>query len=284
MIGVFFILIFSLLPSPGNTDTVSGSHSVSVSAIVQAPQPPEEPKTIIQFTGRAYPNSELTILRNGTFLANVTANASAEFNSITEITPGTYTFSIYGEDIEGLSGPVFSVSVTLNPGVTLWITGIFLGPTIKTDRSVVQKSETITLSGYTAPNSHIDLFISPETADNNSAVSDSNGLWSKTLVAGTDLLDNGKYEARVKALANGNNESEYSKTTIFTLVDGTIPDPCESTSPADLNCDGPVNLIDFSILMFYWLENNPTNVRADINKDGIVNIVDFSIMMFYWTG
>jgi hypothetical protein len=50
---------------------------------------------------------------------------------------------------------------------------------------------------------------------------------------------------------------------------------------ADLNQDGKVNLIDFSILLYYWGTNNPC---ADQNQDGIVNLVDFSIMMYYWTG
>lgn len=51
---------------------------------------------------------------------------------------------------------------------------------------------------------------------------------------------------------------------------------------ADLNCDGHVNLVDLSILLYNWgkVKNNP---RADINKDGVVNLVDFSILLFEWT-
>ncbi|MBI3571906.1 hypothetical protein HY091_00005, partial [Candidatus Kaiserbacteria bacterium] len=52
----------------------------------------------------------------------------------------------------------------------------------------------------------------------------------------------------------------------------------------DLNCDGGVNLTDFSILLFFWKATNPTNARADINHDGSVNVVDFSIMLYQWTG
>jgi hypothetical protein len=50
---------------------------------------------------------------------------------------------------------------------------------------------------------------------------------------------------------------------------------------ADLNCDGLVNLIDFSILLFHWGTSNPI---ADINGDGTVDLIDFSIMLFNWTG
>ncbi|MCK5211196.1 dockerin type I repeat-containing protein, partial [Candidatus Parcubacteria bacterium] len=50
---------------------------------------------------------------------------------------------------------------------------------------------------------------------------------------------------------------------------------------ADLNGDGRVNLVDFSILLFWWGTDNEC---ADQNQDGKVDLIDFSIMMFYWTG
>jgi hypothetical protein len=50
---------------------------------------------------------------------------------------------------------------------------------------------------------------------------------------------------------------------------------------ADLNKDGKVNLVDFSILLVYW---KTSDANADINSDGAVNLGDFSIMLFYWTG
>lgn len=53
--------------------------------------------------------------------------------------------------------------------------------------------------------------------------------------------------------------------------------------PADLNCDTHVNLIDLSILLYWWRSAQP-GIRADINKDGIVNLIDFSILLYWWTG
>lgn len=55
-----------------------------------------------------------------------------------------------------------------------------------------------------------------------------------------------------------------------------------STRRADLNCDGRVNLTDFSILMYNWggPKNNP---RSDINSDSKVNLTDFSILLYNWT-
>jgi len=51
---------------------------------------------------------------------------------------------------------------------------------------------------------------------------------------------------------------------------------------ADINCDGKVNLVDFSI-MYYWYRKSPVPNRVDLNSDGRVNIYDFSIMAYYWS-
>jgi len=49
-----------------------------------------------------------------------------------------------------------------------------------------------------------------------------------------------------------------------------------------LNGDDNVDLVDFSILLFYWLKNNYP--EGDFNSDKIVDIKDFSIMAYNWTG
>lgn len=55
-------------------------------------------------------------------------------------------------------------------------------------------------------------------------------------------------------------------------------------SPADVNADGRVDIVDFSILMFHWLTPDGLERTSDFNSDGVVNIFDLSIMFFYWTG
>lgn len=57
----------------------------------------------------------------------------------------------------------------------------------------------------------------------------------------------------------------------------------ECDTHGDLNKDTKVNLQDFSILMYYWLQTEPENPCADINKDGIVDLKDFSIMLYWWS-
>ena len=51
---------------------------------------------------------------------------------------------------------------------------------------------------------------------------------------------------------------------------------------ADLNFDGKINIIDFSILLYFWKQTSPANQCADINFSGLVDVFDFSIMMYQW--
>lgn len=60
------------------------------------------------------------------------------------------------------------------------------------------------------------------------------------------------------------------------------PAPAVPRRTGDLNFDGKVDLVDFSILLFNW--GIPKNPIADINNDGKVDLVDFSIMLYWWTG
>ena len=64
-------------------------------------------------------------------------------------------------------------------------------------------------------------------------------------------------------------------------ISPTLPLP--TTLVADLNGDGKVNGIDFSILLAFWNTSPPfKNPAVDINKDGRVNSVDFSILLYHW--
>ena len=74
--------------------------------------------------------------------------------------------------------------------------------------------------------------------------------------------------------------SQFSPDLEFTIAE-------ISCSGADFNFDTRVNIVDFSILIFYWERNptigDPTNICTDLNTDEIVNIFDFSILMHEWT-
>ncbi len=52
---------------------------------------------------------------------------------------------------------------------------------------------------------------------------------------------------------------------------------------ADYNSDGRVDIIDLSIMLYYYGQRGPTIVRYDLNADGVIGLEDISIMLYYWT-
>ncbi len=63
----------------------------------------------------------------------------------------------------------------------------------------------------------------------------------------------------------------------------TPPIEISKCGRADFNCDGKVDSIDFSILLYYWKSEAPfKNQYVDINKDNKVDSIDFSILLYEW--
>ena len=269
------------------------SQQVIVTATVPERPPLEEPDTMVVFRGIAYPSSTVTITKDSSVISIITTTAQARFDVTAIVDPGTYTFTVVGIDSNGLEGKVSNFTLLLSSGTTTVISGIFLGPTITTDRNSISSGETVTLSGTTAPSSTVNVtltspVIGAAAGEPRIAVviasADTNGRWLQLFNA--DSLVAGVHEAKAQAIEpQDDGVSEFSKSVSFEVTAGDeIPTQCTGKLAADINCDGFVNLVDFSIMLFYWNTSNPANARADINKDSLVNIVDFSIMLFYWTG
>ncbi len=80
--------------------------------------------------------------------------------------------------------------------------------------------------------------------------------------------------------------SEPACTTV-TPAPAPVPAPAPTPSPTpaptpivgDINKDGVVNSLDWSIMSSKWFT---TDSNSDLNKDGIVNSIDFSIMNNNW--
>lgn len=293
-IVLYLIIPLIILVTGYSVVVAQVSHQVTVTATVPEQPPLEDPDTVIIFRGIAYPSSTITITQDGTPISIITANTQASFEVSVIVDPGTYTFSVYGIDINNIEGRVSNFTLLLSEGSTTTISGIFLGPTITRDRSSIGPGETVTVSGTTAPNSEVNVTLEYQGsaaaaggAQTKIAVliasADGNGRWIQLFDA--DDLDTGSHNAKAQATEPvSSNVSEFSKTVVFEVTAGEEPGECAGSVLGDINCDGFVNLVDFSILLFFWNSSEPANPRADINSDGIVDIIDFSIMLFYWTG
>ncbi len=69
------------------------------------------------------------------------------------------------------------------------------------------------------------------------------------------------------------------------IIKTTEPAPEKETecdNYADLNCDGRVDIIDISILL-YWFDKPNVSPKVDLNVDGRTDMTDLSILVYYWT-
>jgi Dockerin type I domain len=157
-------------------------------------------------------------------------------------------------------------------------------PSIKATPNPVTAGQALTVTGYSIPDAVVtlenQLDKSSITLKSFTANSDANGFWSITL--DTTGFKNGTYKLRAKARQTSGDliETNYSNYTFY-----GVGQAAEAPRSSDLNRDGKVNLIDFSILLFWWnSDGGNSNPPADINGDGKVSLTDFSIMIFNWTG
>lgn len=269
----------------GDNDSGDGCSSVCRTEAPVSPPPsgggggvyvlPTVTKVVLQ--GKAYPLAKITILYDGKVATVINGDSQANFKvEITTLTAGTYNFSLWAEDKEGRRSITFSFTITVVSGMTTTISGIFLPPTIELEKVNVLKGETLKILGQTAPESEINVHIESPQEIVKATVADKEGDW--VLPFDTTPLNEGSHTARAKAESIEGLLSSFSKVLGFYIGKYGAAEICPR---ADFNKDGRTNLIDFSILLYWWGKYNPC---ADQNQDGTVNLKDFSILMYWWTG
>lgn len=247
------------------------------------PPPPPPGHASIVFKGLAYPGTPVTLLRDGQITAQTPADPGAAFQiALNNIAAGSYTFSLYTTDNNGNRSPSMSFFEMLTDNVTTTVDNIFLGPSIGTDHSIVKKGDPITIFGFTAPNSAVTLQINSINEFVENITSAANGAYTDAF--NTAVLEYGGHSSKSQS-KKGNLVSAASNTAEFQVGTSTVDTkPNGNCRRSDLNCDGRVNLTDFSILLYFWNQANPTNAKADINGSGVVDLTDFSILLYDWTG
>ena len=235
------------------------------------------PETTVIFKGMAYPNAAITILRNDSVIASFPAQSSGIFErTVTGVAAGTYGFSVFAEDTEGRKSVTVGFTVGILSGRTTTISGILISPTIELGPTQVERGDVIDIYGQAFPQSQINIFINSREIIKN-ASSTAQGRWQYEL--NTEELEESEHTARAKVAFETGELSPFSHALNFLVVKkGSMV--CRGP---DLNFDEKINLVDFSILLYYWQQKNPKNICADINLDGNVDLIDFSIMMYYWS-
>jgi hypothetical protein len=277
------------------------SYSAEVNATTQsAPSPPggggggggggtpPPSGTAVIFHGRAYPASYVTLLRDGQIAALTKAGPDAMFDiTLSSISPGIYSFGVWAEDIKGYRSPTQTFITSVVSGATSVISGIFLAPTIATDKTEVQRGNVIDIFGYSAPLANVSVIVSSDEELLKKASADTAGAWLYKF--DSYEVNYGDHSARSRSTFVS-DISDFSKMVTFKVGtrDVYAQAPTKCPKRADLNADCKVNLVDFSIAA-YWYKRALSAAFALIEKDrlngdGLINLQDFSIMAYYWTG
>lgn len=102
-----FVLLAS---SSSETDTDSPSPIVSAGGLVLL-------SGVVNFSGKTYEQSNVTLLKDGQVLANLTSGPNGNFYvSVPNITPGNYIFSLYSEDKTGMRSPLVAFPLQVIAG------------------------------------------------------------------------------------------------------------------------------------------------------------------------
>lgn len=236
--------------------------------------------TQVTVTGEAYPNATVNILIDGDSVGTVRTNSRGEFQFNTDTDPGTASFSFWAVDNSGTRSATLNTTFDITQGAVTNVSGILLPPTIRASKTQINPGEAIILSGQSIPSTNIEVYI-----DKGSPIlkttSDAAGNW--TITYSTTGLSANTHTAKARFIkGTGALKTESTFGTALSLFVGVAGKP---TSNADLNRDGSINLIDFSILIFWWgTPGGSSNPPADINGNGKVSLEDFSILLFNWTG
>lgn len=242
------------------------------------------PSAQVSVRGKAYPNSDVSILKDGKVIGVVSADAKADFFfTTTNVTPGTATFGFWSEDGNGLRSVSFNTTFQVIQGAVTTVSGIFIPPTIRLDKRSVKKGEIINMSGRSVPEVTVSTVVHSEEEVIKKVETDEKGNWK--LAFDTSVLSDDMHTAKAQFelsdVGGAAVKSGFSQALTFFV--GQTAGAGVSTS--DLNRDTKVNLIDFSILLFHWgTDGGSSDPPADISQDGKVNLSDFSIMLFNWTG
>lgn len=242
------------------------------------------PENRVNFCGRAYPGSTVYLLKDGALLATVQADPQANFDITARgFSRGNYNFGLYTKDKFGRSSIIETYPVFLSEGVEIRICGLFFAPTIDLNNHEIRRGEILTIFGQSAPSLEVSVFVNSKNDLIRKVTSDKEGAWLYNL--DTALIEFGEHTARARARKE-NKYSNFSEAISFVV--GKVSKKREEVVCVkyDLNCDGRINLVDFSILAYWWKRplTAEAKQRVDFNGDGKTSLVEFSILAYYWTG
>lgn len=237
--------------------------------------------TKVVIDGKAYPAAYVHVLQDGKQIGVVPATQKGDFHfEVSDITPGPTIFAFWAEDSKKTRSITLTTTFQVIQNAVTNVSGILLPPTIDLDKKTATLGESIRIFGESFPNAEVFSSLDSSNPSASGTATLSDGKWSIVLDTGSlknESFHSVKAQSEVTLTDKSVKRSGFSQSIGFYL--GT--NDTGSVLSSDINHDGKTNIIDFSILLFYWGTGEAT---VDFNRDGKVNLTDFSILLFNWTG
>jgi cysteine-rich repeat protein len=236
--------------------------------------------TQVSVVGQTFPRATVNIILDSDSVGSVRADNNGRFEFATNASPGTVSMGFWATDSSNVRSVTFNTTFDVTQGAITNVAGIFIPPTISVNDAAVNVGDSVIFKGQAIPNATIQVQIG-SALRTQTTTSDASGNW--TLTYSTAGLTANEYAVKARSVIGASSvTSESGFSTTLQLAVGVNGQP---GTPSDLNTDGLINLIDFSILIFWWqTDGGNSDPAADINGNGRVSIEDFSILLFNWTG
>ena len=274
----FAVRIYAAPPPVSETVSVSARVGDEITVTSNTGGSIVIPKTAVRFSGLAYPNADIVLLKQGQKVASVKANNNGEFSiTLEELYSNSILYSISAEDLKGNKSLLLNYPIAVQVGFVTELSGIRFAPTIVSDKSQVLFGDYLTLEGYSLPKKELQVIVSGVEERFFTLNSFNDGSY-KIVLPMTDI-PRGEYNVSIKY----KDDTRNSKLIRFTIGNSNIFYTEELPNiPGDCNADKVINLVDFSVLAFWYGKLNPPKC-VDTNGDDIINLIDFSILAYYWT-
>lgn len=244
------------------------------------------PLASVVFSGTAYPGAAVFLLEDGQQIASIIAGTDGQFSiTIASVSYGAHTFDVVTEDrSSGMRSTLTVIPVEIAQGKPTSVGGITIAPSVSVGINSVRRGETITVFGQAAPGADIILSVKAGEEFFGKTKADKTGMYTYSLSTGS--LTPNTYVVRAQSSLKG-MISDFGIGTTFVVSDTvTSVSPervvaCPSAIRGDFNGDCRVNMVDFSVLAYWYKRPSPSSL-IDINGDGTVTLKDFSILVFYW--
>ena len=150
------------------------------------------PSTNMIFTGKAYPKSTVTLLKDSQIVATSIADVSADFQvAVSGISSGHYIFGVYAEDNIGQRSTLLTFPYDVAPGLTVKLSDILIPPSISVNKNEVRHGDSILIFGQSVPYADITISIKSVQESILKTTADQNGNYLYNF--NTGALTTGEY-------------------------------------------------------------------------------------------